>query len=174
MTHLENNISDEQGFTLLEVIIAMAIMVVSFATILSVESNSINANIRAKGIGIVAMLAKNKMIDMEYQIEGKSFEDINKEQGANFEPPFDNYRWVATIKEVKFPSLGQGGKAASEDSGDGGGDVANMITKLITNFLSKAVREVTVTIYWKKDQGEQAFPVSTYWVDLNHEFALSE
>ena len=173
---MENKCLQTQGFTLLEVIIAMAIMVVSFATILSVESNSINANIRAKSVGIVATLARNKMIDMEYQIEGKAFDEINKEQSGDFQPPYESYRWKAEIKEVKFPNLSQAPKTpgGGTDSGEGSGDLTNMVTKLITNFLSKAVREVTVTIYWKKAEGEQPFSVSTYWVDLNHEFALSE
>ena len=52
--------------------------------------------------------------------------------------------------------------------------VDEMLTKLVTNFLSKALREVTVTISWKKGAGEQSYAVTTYWVDLNHEFQLSE
>ena len=38
----------QAGFTLLEVIIAMAIMVIALASILDVESGSINASIRTK------------------------------------------------------------------------------------------------------------------------------
>jgi prepilin-type N-terminal cleavage/methylation domain-containing protein len=40
--------SNQAGFTLLEVIIALAIMVIAFASILSVESESINASGRTR------------------------------------------------------------------------------------------------------------------------------
>ena len=49
-----------------------------------------------------------------------------------------------------------------------------MLTKMMTNYLSKAVREVTVTIFWKKGSGEQSFTIATYWVNLNNEFKLPQ
>jgi hypothetical protein len=45
--------------------------------------------------------------------------------------------------------------------------------KYITNYLSKAIREVTVTVFYKKGSGEGTFSVSTYWVDLNRQFTMS-
>jgi hypothetical protein len=44
----------------------------------------------------------------------------------------------------------------------------------MSSYLSKAIREVTVTITWQRGSGTQNFSVSTYWVNLNHEFSLSE
>lgn len=165
-------LNQQGGFTLLEVIIAMAIMVLAFASILSVESGSINASARSKQINVVAMLAKNKMVETELELEGKTFEEVSKEAGGQFDPPYQDYGWQTTIKEIEFPTFNM----AQGDSGGGGGssDMAEMMTKLVTKFFSKAVREVTVNISWKRGKGEQKFSVSTYWVDLNHEFELSE
>lgn len=159
----------EAGFTLLEVIIAMAIMVLALAAILSVESGSINASIRARQANIATMLARNAMIETEYKIEGKSFDEVKKEEGGNYDAPYQDYRWKTVVKEIEFPKLSFGSNA-----GGGGQDMIDLMAKLISNYLSKAIREVTVTIFWKKGGGEQSFSVTTYWVDLNHEFSFSE
>lgn len=171
--------SDAEGFTLLEVIIAMAIMVIAFASILTVESGSLNASARAKQMNIVAMLAKNKMVETEYEIEGKTFDEVAKESSGSFDAPYQDFSWQTTIKEMTFPNLGLGqgspeGERTSNTQDSAGSEMATMMAKLVTKFFSKSIREVTVNILWKRGSGEQRYSVSTYWVDLNHEFELSE
>lgn len=189
---------DEHGFTLLEVLIALAIMVICFASVLSVESGAINASARAKTMNIVQMLAKNQMIETEYRIQGQIFDAINKKDGGKFPDPYQDYRWTTTVKQIDFPNLsgiinaaasGGGGGGGSGGGGGGGGgggadssanagaqqpvsDIGQQVSRLVTQYLSQAVREVTVTIYWKKGEGEQRYSVSTYWVDLGHDFQI--
>lgn len=166
---------NEAGFTLLEVIIAMTIMVLAFTAILSVESGGISAAEKTHQVNIVAMLARNKMIETEYAIEGKTFDEVKKDDGGAFEG-YPDFRWTSEIKEVKFPNLNLSPAGGGEDSKAGAqpvSDLVTLMTKLITNFLSKSVREVDVSVYWKRPSGEQRFIVSTFWVDLNHEFEIS-
>lgn len=171
--------SNNRGFTLLEVIIALSIMVLAFASILAIESNSINATIRSKEMNMVAMLARNQMTDLEFKIEGKTFDEVKKEDGGTFAAPFERFRWQSAVKEIKFPNIGGGGGNGAGGAGAAGAkkeedgaqaQVAEMITKAITNYFSKAIREVSVTIFWKRGSNEVSYSVSTYWVDLNHEF----
>jgi len=167
------------GFTLLETMIAMAIMMVAFSAILMVQSASINTSAKSKQMNVVGMLAKRTMIETEYEIEGKTFDEVRKEMGEAYKEPFQDYRWTRSVKEIKFPNLNLAAAAGGGDQDKSGGNTGansavELMTKLLTNFLSKAIREVTVTVFWKRGSGEQSFSVSTYWVDLNHEFALSE
>lgn len=173
----QNLLHDQQGFTLLETMIAMAIMMVAFASILMVESASINTAVKTKQMNIVNLLARRAMIEAEHEFTGKKFEEIQKEKSEQVKPPYENFKMTRTIKEIKFPSFNMQpseGGSNPEGSQETGNNFAEQLTKLVTNFLSKAVREVTVTISWKKGEGEQKFSVSTYWVDLNHDFALSD
>jgi type II secretion system protein I len=170
----------EEGFTLLEVIIALTIMVLAFASILAVESNSINATLRTKQMNTVAMLAKNQMVQLEYKVEGKTFEEVKKEESGTFPAPYEDYRWKTEVKELKFPNLKFGGGGGSGNAGGGGGggagdqdQMVETITKNLTDYFTKAVREISVTIYWKRGSKDTSYSVSTYWVDLNHEFAPS-
>lgn len=163
------------GFTLLEVVIAMAIMFVAFGSILSVESSSILTSSRAKQMTVVAMLARSTLTDVELKLLGKTFDETKKTDGGVFNAPFSDYRWTSEIKELKFPPVAAGGgvekKKGDADAGD---QATEMLTKLMTKYLSKAVREVNVTVHWKKGSGEQSFTVSSFWVDLNSSFDLSE
>ncbi len=161
--------NSNQGFTLLEVIIAMAIMAIAFSAILAVEGGAINASARAKQLNVVAMLAKNQMVDSEALIEGKKFEEVQKEQEGAFPAPFQDYRWKRTVKELKFPNFASG---ALGNKNSGNDMMSDMVGKIITNFFSKALRVLTVTVYWKKGKGEQSYSLSTFWVDLNHELDL--
>ena len=168
-------LSDSSGFTLLETMIALAIMVLAFASILSLQSGAIEASSRTKEVNTVAMLAKGKMVEIEYEIEGKTFEEVPKENTGVFEAPFSEYRWAWTVKELTFPTISASGKGGDDGGGGAGGnEMIEMLTKLISKFLSKALREVTLTVTWKRGTGFQEFNLSTYWVDLNHEFELTE
>lgn len=172
-------IKNNQGFTLLEVIIAMAIMVLALASILAIESNSINASARAKQMSIVAMLARNEMIMTEFDIEGKTFDEMEKEKTGQFDAPYNDYGWKREIKEIEFPPINpaaasnlDGSQSANSDQ-DNSANVDTM-AKLITQYLSKSLREVSVSIIWKKSGKEQSFTVATYWVDLNHAFDVNQ
>lgn len=177
------------GFTLLETLIAVTIMLIAFAAILGIQSNSINATIRARSVTTVAMLLKDQMVQTEAEIQGKSFDEVKKEDTGNFPAPYNNdYRWTRVIKEIEFPSLNMNsaspsGSSTASASGsssnkngnqEGATEMIDLITKLVTQFLSKALREVTVTVYYKTGGKEMSYSATTYWVDLNHEFQLSQ
>lgn len=172
---------NNSGFTLLEVMIAMAIMLVAFASILMVESASLNTSAKSKQMNVVAMLAKNEMVQAENEFTGKKFDEIKKEQSGSCPEPYKEYTCSRVIKEVELPNLSLSGSGNGSGTGDTSTDnnssntqIQETMTKLVTKYLSKAVREVTVTISWKKGTGEQKYSISTYWVDLNSDFSLSE
>lgn len=166
----KNKFKNQKGFTLLEVLIAIAIMALALGSILAIEGGSINHSVEAKQMNIVAMLAKNQMITTELDIEGKTFDEVDKDMTGKFDPPFEDFSWSREVTEVKFPNLNPGGGGQNE----GEDQTSEMLSKLLSNYLSKALREVKVSVLWMKNGKPQTFSVSTYWVDLNHEFDLSE
>lgn len=173
------------GFTLLEVMIAMAIMVIAFASILMVQSNSLQASVRAREINTASMLLKQMMIETEYATEGKRVDELRKEETGQFKDPFQDYSWKREVKEIKFPNIaslasaggaaqGESGSKGSESSSSGVSSTVEQLGRLVTNYLSKALREITVTISWKSGSGTRSASASMYWVDLNRGFDLTE
>ncbi|MBU6154024.1 MAG: prepilin-type N-terminal cleavage/methylation domain-containing protein [Bdellovibrionales bacterium] len=173
------SLPSEVGFTLLEVMIAIGILAIGIGAILVAENNSLDTTIRAKRMNTVATLARNVMVEAEREIQGKPFLEVRTESFGKFDAPFAEYSWERKIKEIAFPKILNQGNSGESSSGTAPGGVAadpnaERVVKIATTYLSKATREVTVTILWK-DKGEnQKFSVSQYWVDLNHEFNMAE
>ncbi len=166
------------GFTLLETMFALAIITVALAGIVVIQTNSLRTTAKARQLNIVAMLAKNAMIRAELDFTGKAFGEVKPEQSAHFEKPYEDYSWKREIIEVKFPELNvQSASGAGE--GGGGGEASSdgqqeaLFAKLFARFLSEAVRQVKITISRDPELGEKSYMIVTYWVDLNHAFALS-
>lgn len=184
MTFFRRTITAQSGFTLLEVMIAMAIMLVAFSSILAIQSSSMSSALKSRQIHEVSMLARNAMAQTEVEISGKKFEDISEELSGQFDEPYQDYTWTRKVKEVKLPNLqglaqaasaasGEGDSGASKDDEAKNSAILEQMTKVITNFLSKAVREITVTVQWKRGVQVQKYEVAMYWVDLNSEFQLN-
>lgn len=170
------------GFTLLEVMIAIVIISIGIGAILVAENNSLDTNFRAKRMTTIAMLAKNQLIEAEMELEGKTFDEAREESSGKFDAPFSEFSWERKIKKITFPnlmdSLASGG-APDEGASTSGASVKSVdsnienVVKIATNYLSKSSREISVTIKWKEKGEDQKFSVSQYWVDLKHEFSLS-
>ena len=168
------------GFTLLETMIAMTIMLIAFTSILSVESSSLNASAKAKQMNVVGMLARNAMILTEMEIKGKKFEEVKKEDSGQFEDPYQDYTWTRTIKEVNFPTINLAGepdkdKNASQSSAetDKNNSLMEKMSQVTSKYLTKAIREVSIEVKWPRGSGFQTYVVSMYWVDLNSELELN-
>ncbi len=161
------------GFTLLEVIIAMTIMVIAFSAILAIEADSIRASARAKQMNMIAMLARNLMVKTELLIEGKAFREVRPKDEGQFEAPYEDYRWRTEVKEIQFPNFAAmmpASGASSSNSSQSAG--MSLIFGKAQDFFSKAVRRVLVTVVWMNGKKEQTFSLSTFWVDLSYELQI--
>lgn len=163
-----------EGFTLLEAVVAVALFTIAFAEILNLQGRSINDAYTARQYNTVAKLARNKMVELETQVRGKTFQEIQTEQAGNFEGQDQDYRWELKITELEFPDLTAllSGGGDAESSGASQGGMAAQVGKSLSTFLSKSIRLLQLTIFWKKGSKEQEFTISTYWVDLTNDVTL--
>ena len=165
-----------QGFTLIEVMIAVGILAIGIGAILVAENNSLDVTLRAKRMTTVATLARNSMIDAERELQGKTFEESKTESSGNFDAPYAEYSWERKIKEITFPDVlnpNGGGEDGKKDDAPIDPNIQRIV-KISTNYLSKASREISIKIKWIEKGEKQEFNVSQYWVDLNHEFKFTE
>jgi prepilin-type N-terminal cleavage/methylation domain-containing protein len=171
MKLVNKTLNNRTGFTLLEVMIAVGIIAIGIGAILVAQNNSLDVTVRAKRMTTVAMLAKNALIQAEREIEGKTFDETKKEAGGTFDSPYADYKWERKINEITFPNIMEQASAEQKEAMD---QNTERVVKLATKYLSKASREIVITIKWIEKKEEQKFVVSQYWVDLNHAFELTE
>lgn len=163
------------GFTLLEAVVAVALFTIAMAEILNLQGRSINDAFTARQYNTVAKLARNKMVELETQVRGKVFTEVQAEQNGSFPDPDQDYRWEAKIKELEFPDLGalmSGGEGGDSGAPAAQNQIGSQIGKSLSTYLTKSLRLVQLTIFWKKGTKEQDFTVSTYWVDLTNELSM--
>ena len=49
----------------------------------------------------------------------------------------------------------------------------NELPKLMSSYLKKALREVSITVKWQRGATEQSYSLTMYWVDTEATFDLT-
>ena len=182
------------AFTLLEVMIAMAILSVSLVVVMRVmDQAALVTQYQGEQI-MAATLARRKMVDLELAIEKDGFPAEAKEECGKFEEDLademdqpngiERFEYCWTLKEVDLPipmdMLG-GGDKAGEGGGSGSGSPAGAMAgglpgglspEAIGEQLSKAVRVLTLTVKWKTGELPQELSVSTHLVNMTQAAVL--
>jgi len=84
------------GFTLLEVMVAMAIIAIALTAVLGSQSQSLSLASEVKFSTTAALLAQSKMAEIEAEKPG----DLTSDSG-DFED-FPGYRWDVSVNPVTF------------------------------------------------------------------------
>ncbi|MDX1775189.1 MAG: prepilin-type N-terminal cleavage/methylation domain-containing protein [Desulfobulbales bacterium] len=95
---MKNNLADK-GFTLLEVMIAVALLAVALTTLLGSQSQSVSFANSAKFETMAALLAQSKM--SEIVLEAASFSS----DGGDFGDDYPGYAWEATMSDVSIEGI---------------------------------------------------------------------
>ena len=127
---------DAGGFTLFEVLIAMAILALAMPILLGLRNWDLNLYSRAADITAATMLAQEKLIEAElspvYPIGETSGDFRNPPPGyqvaLDIQDRADRYRWKRIITTTPLP----------------------------------AVREVKIQILWQQGASDEVFEASTY------------
>jgi general secretion pathway protein I len=180
------------GFTLLEVMVAMAILSAALVISLQSQTQSMRAAHAARSMTTAVLLARARLADLEHQLYEDGFSDIGAEDSGDFsDEGFPAFRWEWKVETVELPSVGEAEEASSGEAAGataaaateaapgagmlgaltGGGEMdpatAMMASQfeLIRGVVESAVRRGTFTIFWKDRSAEQNFTLQTYFTD---------
>jgi general secretion pathway protein I len=113
----------ERGFTLLEVMVALAILGLALTAILSAQAGLYNANVKARNVSVATSAARCKMNEVEQQLLAKGYPEADQtEEGAccSEESPVGmSCKWKVervTLPDPPQTDVSDGGTSA----GDGG------------------------------------------------------
>jgi general secretion pathway protein I len=95
---MKNNLANK-GFTLLEVMVAVALLAIALTTLLGSQSQSVSFANSAKFETMAALLAQSKM--SEIVLESDSFSS----DSGDFGDDYPGYAWEATVSEIAIEGI---------------------------------------------------------------------
>jgi len=168
----------EAGFTLLEVMVALAILSLTLVTLVSIVTSNVRTAAHAKATTAGAFLARGKMVAFEDVVLEKGFQELDETSKGTFEEVgYPNYDWECLVEKIELPTeasqLAQkaaGDKSQSKDpsqmlSGMMGGMLSGFIEPIRVG-LQESVRRVTVKVTWQEPgRPNQSIEVVSYLTD---------
>jgi len=95
--------SRRSGFTLLEIMIALAIVSIAMVSLLALANRSIGVHDRLQRITSATLLAQQKMAETEVNARQGTLQ--NSEMQGEFSGPYAAYRWQITYADTPLPSV---------------------------------------------------------------------
>ncbi len=185
--------ASRSGFTLLEVMISLAILAVSLVAISGLTGGAVAMEAYSRRATEATLLLRAKMNDLEDQLHKDGFSDFDDDKRGTFdEEGAPGFAWRAEVLKpdvqldpaqlLGMLGLGPSTTGSASSSGnrlpDGmaaataalaGGPMAGMLQGQATGFLEtikKSVREVRVTVSWKDGNEERSISASQEMVIL--------
>jgi len=157
------------GFTLMEVMIALAILSGSLLVLNNSSSSSVRSIIKAKKVEQIARLLESKVVEMELLNKNKNFEEISTAEAGDFGSTHPELRWDMQVSEFPAPNLAA---VALQGSENGENEMLLTILSKFSEHLETAVREMKITVYWTVDERTLEYSVTTLLVDYDAKIAL--
>jgi general secretion pathway protein I len=87
-----------RGFTLLETVIALAILALALMAIFDLNSGAVANHVYTKHLTVASLLARSKMTDLEQKLYDDGFSNDDDEESGDFsEEGWPNFKWRAKI-----------------------------------------------------------------------------
>ncbi len=115
-----------RGFTLVEVMLALAILFGALVMLMSKTASNIRASQQARMMGVTTDLARGKMYDLEEDLLHDGFQSTDQEESGDFsEQGWPKVTWEAKIEKVELPQLNTLEQLQNGEDGDGTGGSAS-------------------------------------------------
>lgn len=169
----------QAGFTLLEVMLALAILALGLTMTSESQQMSMRQVFRAKMMTIATLLAREKMIEVEDELFEEGFSEFDEEDTGDFGRDFKKFSYKVTIEKVELPAvadsegLSQTLTEGAGDEGEGaaggmaalGGQMIAQYMEMIRGVIEQSIRRVTLDVIWKEGRRERSMTVSCYFTD---------
>jgi general secretion pathway protein I len=96
--------SGESGFTLLEVMVALAIVAIALVSLLGLSSRTLTVNDRVEHITRATLLAQQRLAELD---AGVPLHEGDQELQGTFPAPFADYRWRLSYQDTPLPAVQQ-------------------------------------------------------------------
>jgi len=94
----------QQGFTLLEIMVALAILGIAMISLLSLANRSIAVHARLQHLTQATLLAQQKMSVSELTAQTNGVSQLTDSNGV-FAEPYTDYHWRMKISSTPLPAV---------------------------------------------------------------------
>ncbi|MDP2344181.1 MAG: prepilin-type N-terminal cleavage/methylation domain-containing protein [Deltaproteobacteria bacterium] len=167
------------GFSLLEVMVALAILSVGLVTLVQVQARSAELAILGREMTVATMLARAKLYDCQVDLAKKGFSVGDYESEGNFDDEgHPTFFWECHAYKPEMP-VGEGGDLSSlmgggDDAAAGGAPnpagemgmsfLGPVLTQMST-VMGDSIRELVVIVRWGTGVDQQEMIVTTHVID---------
>lgn len=103
---LQGRTLPSRGFTLLEVMIALAILGVSLVALAGINTGAMNMHAFSKRLTVATLLARSKMADIESKLQSDGLPSDDETEDGNFEADgYPEFKWRAEIIRPKTEDI---------------------------------------------------------------------
>ena len=177
----------QRGFTLVEVMLALAILFAGLVVLIQATAGNIYTADRSYMLGVSTDLARGKMYDLEEWLLQEGFSDLDEEESGDFaDEGWPDIRWEAVIIRPEIPDLAAMAQAlegdedvpgASELDGPLGaglelgmegmagglaGLIPPFILRMLQGVLEESIRKIELEVVWHSARGEESMLVEAY------------
>jgi prepilin-type N-terminal cleavage/methylation domain-containing protein len=168
----------EGGFSLLEVLVSLAILAMSLVVISRIVTGNVVAANHARMTTAATFLARSRISMMEQSLLEYGFAELDGELTGTFaEEGFPRFRWYSNVERIELPadSTQKVQQAANKSttstnpmemlSGFMGGFMATLMDPIRLG-LQESVRKLTARVMWDEaGKPEQSFEVVSFLTD---------
>ncbi len=158
----------KSGFTLIEVMVAVAILAISLTAIIGINIASARATPEIKFYVIATQLARLKMIEFEAEMRKDGFSQFEEAEyeGDFDEEGFPEWKWKIKVNKVEL-QLPTNIGGADEHAGQNAAMASfSGYASIITDIIKNTAREVKLIVYIEDESGfRDAMSVTTHLVD---------
>ena len=162
--------STNRGFTLLEVMVSLAILAGGMVVMLQAQTRSIELAQEAHFLTVSSQLARAKLYDCETDLQRRGFSIGDYDEEGDFsEEGFDAFFWECHAYPMDIPAPGSDDIASAggddeRDTSMGLGMIAPFMENL-GNALKDSIRELVVIVRWKNENVMDEMRLTTHVID---------
>lgn len=154
--------NNKKGFSLIEVMIAMSIIVGAIIVLSSSWSGHYHKIKKIKDYDEIAYLLEKKMIEVESLFDG-NLNSLSEEASGNFGDDYKNYRWELESQFLQLPSLSEIYKAQNEEIND---NISGILSEF-EDLMNRSIKEVKVTVFLKRGKREAQYNLVSYFISYD-------
>jgi len=155
------------GFTLLEVLIALSVLVTAIIIVNLAWSTNIFRIKKVRIYDDVSTLLEKKVTELQFKYKDKPLEEIQDEEG-DFGTAYPDSKWKLEQQEFNMPDL----SGALESRESGIEESLLLIIRQMTELFRKSIKEVRVTVLVKAAGKELKYSVTTYFIDYSKDIPI--